>query len=162
MTSPIPAILALVSAPLVNLNGEPVPPLDASRELADLESWLCEPGRAVELHVEWAETERLQRALLRRRFDVLHYTGHGNRDALAFEDGRGGLHRLSSRNLADLVCPGGELVFRLAFLSACHSGKLAAALLQAGAPASDGPSRGCLCPRLLRRLAGRAERGRRL
>ena len=114
-----PAILALVSAPLVNLRGQPVDPLDAGRELADLEGWLREPGQAVELYVEWAETERLQRALLRRRFDVLHYTGHGNRDALAFEDGRGGLHRLSSRNLADLVCPGGELVFRLAFLSAC-------------------------------------------
>ena len=98
MTPPVPAILALVSAPLVDLNGEPVPPLDADRELADLEDWLREPGCAVELYVEWAEAERLQRALLRRRFDALHYTGHGNRDALAFEDGR-------ARELHQLVGP---------------------------------------------------------
>ena len=44
MTPPVPAILALVSAPLVDLNGEPVPPLDADRELADLEDWLREPA----------------------------------------------------------------------------------------------------------------------
>jgi tetratricopeptide (TPR) repeat protein len=134
MTPPTPAILALVSAPLVDLSGEPVPLLKADRELADLESWLCETGRTVELTVEWAETERLQRALLRRRFDVLHYTGHGSQEALAFEDGRGGLHALTADQLAALVCPSGELAFRLAFLSACHSGKLAAALLDAGVP----------------------------
>jgi hypothetical protein len=134
MTPPIPAILALVSAPLVNLNGEPVDRLDVARELNDLESWLREPGRAVELTIEWAEAERLQRALLRRRFDVLHYTGHGSPDALAFEDGRGGLHPLTAGQLAALVCPGGQLGFRLAFLSACHSGGLAAALLDAGVP----------------------------
>jgi len=132
---PKPTILALVSAPLVNLNGESVPLLDADRELADLETWLREPGRAVELHVEWAETERLQRILLRpRRFDVLHYTGHGNKETLVFEDGRGGLQALAADRLADLVCPGGQSAFRLAFLSACHSERLAEALATAGVP----------------------------
>ena len=47
MTPPIPAILALVSAPLVNLHGEPVDRLDVARELTDLESWLREPSRAI-------------------------------------------------------------------------------------------------------------------
>ena len=135
MISPTPAILTLVSAPLVDLSGEPVPLLNAERELADLESWLREPGRAVELTVEWAETERLQRALLRPcRFDVLHYTGHGSPETLAFEDGRAGLQALPADQMADLVRSGGQPAFRLAFLSACHSAGLAAALLAAGLP----------------------------
>ncbi len=133
-TASIPSILALVSAPLVDLWGEPVPHLDLARELAALEGWLGEPGRAIELEVEWAEAERLQRALLRRPFDLLHYTGHGGKGALAFEDGRGGLHRLDAAQLAALVRPGGRPAFRLAFLSACHSASLAQALLEAGLP----------------------------
>ncbi len=129
-----PAILALVSAPLVDLQGRPVDLLDVAGELDGLERWLREPGRAVDLYVEWAETDRLQRALLHRRYSVLHYTGHGHPEALAFEDGRGGLHPLPGGQLAALVCPGGELAFELAFLSACHSAGLAAALLAAGVP----------------------------
>ncbi len=134
MPTSIPAILALVSAPLVDLGGEPVDRLDMDRELAALGSWLGEPGRAVDLTVEWAETERLQRALLRRPFDLLHFTGHGGKRALAFEDGRGGLQPLTADYLTELVCPGGRPAFRLAFLSACHSGALADALLAAGVP----------------------------
>jgi len=142
MTQHGPTILALVSAPLVDLRGDAVAALDTGGELASLEGWLHEPGRAIELYVEWAETARLQRALLGRhfdrlragRFDLLHYTGHGSPDALAFEDGRGGLQFLPADHLADLICPGGQLAFRLAFLSACHSAGLAAALLDAGLP----------------------------
>ena len=51
MTHPSPTILALVSAPLVNLYGEPVDPLNTNRELAGLESWLRAPGRAKKLAV---------------------------------------------------------------------------------------------------------------
>lgn len=134
MTQPNPTILALVSAPLVDLYDEPADPLDADRELAILESWLHAAGRAVELTVEWAETARLQQALLGRRFDLLHYTGHGSPGALAFEDGRGGLHALPADHLVGLVCPGGQPAFRLAFLSTCHSARLATALLAAGVP----------------------------
>jgi predicted ATPase len=129
----IPAILALISAPLIDLH---------EGELGSLETWLGGAGRAIELHVQWAETARLQRALLGRPFgglrascfDLLHYTGHGNPQTLAFEDGRGGLQALSAEQLAALVCPGGEPAFRLAFLSACHSEGLAGALLMAGVP----------------------------
>jgi hypothetical protein len=134
MTQPVPTILALASAPLADLGRNPVPALDIRRELDDLEQWLRASGRAVELHIEWAETGRLQRALLVRRFDLLHYSGHGSTGSLAFEDGCGGLQALGTRQLADLVCPGGQPAFRLAFLSACHSGSMAQALVDVGIP----------------------------
>jgi hypothetical protein len=129
-----PRILALVSRPLVDSQGHPLDRLDLERESRQIKERLGEIECAAEIRFEIAIPENLARLLSQQEFDVLHFTGHGGRGALAFEDGRGGVYVLDPDRLEWLTAPGGRAPFRLAFLSACHSESVAQALLAVGVP----------------------------
>jgi hypothetical protein len=51
---------------------------------------------------------------------MIHYSGHGSPDILAFENGRGEVHRLEVESLRSLFSAGGVQT-KVVFVSACHS-----------------------------------------
>lgn len=70
-------------------------------------------------------------------FRVIHYTGHGYREHLAFEDGFGEMHPLHTDNLGKLVhssrlADTNEIPTKLVFLAACHSEDAGHAFAKAG------------------------------
>ena len=107
-----PRILAFVSRPLVDSQSRPLDRLDLERESAQIKERLGEIQHAVEIRFEIAIPENLARLLRQQEFDVLHFTGHGGRGALAFEDGRGGVYALDPGRLEWLAAPGGRAPFR--------------------------------------------------
>lgn len=73
-----------------------------------------------------ATIDDLRRALLRNNFDVVHFSGHGTRAGLIFEDALGSLKVPASAALAELLK---RRKVRVALLNACYSlsvGKIAA------------------------------------
>ncbi|WP_430783711.1 CHAT domain-containing protein [Actinoplanes sp. G11-F43] len=65
-----------------------------------------------------ATIDDLRRALLRRPFDIVHFSGHGTRRGLVFEDDAGQIFQPSSTALAGLFARRG---IRVAVLNACYS-----------------------------------------
>lgn len=127
-----------------------LPPLDLARERAAVESWRRTGGVEVEV-LERATLDALGERLRRRRYHVLHFTGHGDYLAgeeggvLCFERADGTAEPIDSEVLGALLgkCPS----VRLVVLNACSSGRMprregrdpyagvASALVRAGAPA---------------------------
>lgn len=73
-----------------------------------------------------ATIDDLRRALLRKPFHVVHFSGHGTQGGLVFEDAQGNLMVPQSAALADLLQRRGV---KVALLNACYSlsvGKIAA------------------------------------
>ncbi|SNR72626.1 CHAT domain-containing protein [Actinoplanes regularis] len=60
----------------------------------------------------------LRRALLNRRFDIVHFSGHGTRRGLVFEDDAGRIFQPPSSALAELFARRG---IKVAVLNACYS-----------------------------------------
>jgi tetratricopeptide (TPR) repeat protein len=87
-----------------------------------------------------AESDALLRVLNRYdrpRFRLLHFIGHGAPDGdasalLAFESRLGELRLLDGAALAPVLAPAGQPEFELAVLSACHSERVADALVALG------------------------------
>ncbi|HEY85788.1 MAG TPA: CHAT domain-containing protein, partial [Chloroflexi bacterium] len=128
-------ILTLLSDPLLNSNGVPVERLALASEIERLKSELASLNRAVELRLSVASAKNTQNALRDHGpFHILHFTGHGNQDALAFEDDRGGLLPLDPMRWQAIFAPLSQAPAQVAFLSACHSQSMAQALLDAGVP----------------------------
>ncbi|MGQ9794568.1 MAG: CHAT domain-containing protein, partial [Anaerolineae bacterium] len=127
-------ILALLSAPLVDASGNPVPQLDLEREARRVRDQLAAIERAVTLQLCIATPDNLLAALRDGPPDVLFFSGHGNMNELVFEDGRGGTYQLDAPRLQALFAPLDGPPCRVAFLSACHSASLAGALLAVGVP----------------------------
>jgi|GEM_PF-2130852 len=65
-----------------------------------------------------ATIDDLRRTLLRRTFDVVHFSGHGTRQGLVFEDASGRLLVPSSEALAELLA---RRQVKVAVLNACYS-----------------------------------------
>jgi hypothetical protein len=103
-----PSILALVSRPLVDSQGRPLDRLDLERESAQTKERLGEIQHAAEIRFEIAIPENLARLLNQQDFDILHFTGHGGRGVLAFEDGRGGVYALDPDRLEWLAASDGR------------------------------------------------------
>jgi tetratricopeptide (TPR) repeat protein len=134
MADPV-RVLALVSDPLLDPGGRPVARLSLDKEVEHIRRQLACLNRAAELRLLIATPDNLL-TILRDHgpFDVIHFTGHGNNGELAFEDGRAGALPVDPMRLQALFTPLGQPPCRVAFLSACHSESMAAALLAAGAP----------------------------
>ncbi|WP_433824961.1 CHAT domain-containing protein [Actinoplanes sp. CA-015351] len=60
----------------------------------------------------------LRRALLGKQFDIVHFSGHGTRQGLVFEDDAGQLFQPSSTALAELLA---RRKIKVAVLNACYS-----------------------------------------
>lgn len=130
-------ITVLFSAPLVFKDGSgnlrPFPKLnfDIERELI----WQCmkEASRDIELWFDNATPDRLL-AAVSKRCRCLHYSGHGHKDYLPFEDGKGGPKWLPVDEIKNLICRDGTVPFRFVFVSACFSGLAGQTFASAGVP----------------------------
>src|SRR5919108_4888127 len=104
MPEPI-RVAVLYAEPLVwkDKKGQlhPIDILDFAMERERLFDNLREAGRAVEVRVEAATAQNLS-TLVTLGCRVLHYSGHGHPDFLAFEDERGGMHALGTDMLRQL------------------------------------------------------------
>ena len=124
-----PRILCLFSAPLVGPNGTPLAALDVEQERNTLVRELSACNRKMTLRIGFATVDELAHGI-GDEFNILHLSGHGHEDFLAFEDGKGGSHRVSGEYLKKLIGAGGP--FELAIVSACHSEKIGELIVQAG------------------------------
>jgi tetratricopeptide (TPR) repeat protein len=107
--------------------------LDFRAELAVLLESFSEAGRALEFRVENATTDKL-RTFVTLGIEILHYSGHGHPDFLAFEDETASMHAVAPAALQTLLAAGGSSSIRLAFVSACHSRNTAQAFVNAEIP----------------------------
>jgi hypothetical protein len=130
-TQSTPSILVLVSRPLVDERDRPLDRLDLEGEIKLLRERLSDLDRSADVYVQFVTTDNLMRLLIPRDYDILHFSGHGGDGLLAFEDGRGTAHPVTAEDLRRLIGVASRPP-RLAFLSACHSGSLAHALITAG------------------------------
>jgi tetratricopeptide (TPR) repeat protein len=101
-------------------------PRDASR--LDYESecyqlWMAMGAEEKRLHItDDGQLETLARAMDHLRPQVLHFTGHGEPNALLFEDEEARVHRVPVRVLIDRLRLSG--LPRLTFLASCHGATL--------------------------------------
>ena len=121
------------SAPLIDSANRPIDRLDLTAEREVLRSALDDAGLSVNVWFGPATVDRLQEEVSRGT-SILHYSGHGHPDCLAFETDRGLLHPLETDTLARLIRAGGAPTVRLAVVSACHSRKAGEAFVRAGVP----------------------------
>lgn len=108
---PTPQRLAvLFAAPLARRDESgnllPVDLLDFEAERQLLLDTFNEAGRLVEIRIE-AATADLFQTLLTLGCRAVHYSGHGNRDFLAFENGQGEAHLLDANQLKQLLASAG-------------------------------------------------------
>src|SRR3972149_5691329 len=126
-------ILALLSEPLVDADGDPIPRLDLHAAAERVRQQLGAIDRAATLRFVPAIPNDVLNALRDfGPFDLLHFYGHGDKGVLAFEDGRGGIMPINQTHLHSLFAPGGRPAPPVALVSACHSGSMAEALFAAG------------------------------
>lgn len=132
-----PDLVLFYSAPLVWFDkdgqAQPIDSLDFSTERDCLFDSFHEAGRALKVRVAPATADNF-RTLVTLGCRVLHYSGHGHPDFLAFEDGKGGMHGLDAPHLKNLFAAGGARGVQCIFVSACHSRKAGEAFVTAGVP----------------------------
>ena len=112
---------------------KPLNRLDFKTERNWLFDSFQESGRAVQVRIESALPKNLSTLVL-KDYSALHYSGHGHPLFLAFEDGRGGLHEMTTDHLKTLVGAGGPNGLKFVFVSACHSMLTGQAFVDAGVP----------------------------
>lgn len=125
-------ITVLFSNPLVWMDKDGLHPISETPNFEEernmLVQCLREAKRDISLTFDVATDDRLHAAST-RRCGCLHFSGHGCPQALLFEDGLGGAHFLEEDQLRDRVH---AEPFKFVFVSACHSGLIAKALVKAG------------------------------
>lgn len=126
-----PKILYLFSAPLVAPDGSPLDALDMKIERNALMRELSACKKRISLRIGHATVSELARSIA-EGFNILFVSSHGHGKFLLFEDGKGGSQLITGDYLKRFICMGGP--FELAIVSACHSEKIAALLVEAGIP----------------------------
>lgn len=106
--------------------------LDTKQELEALRKILLSANRRVHLRTEIATAQNL-RTLLTMGSVMIHYSGHGTCDALAFENQRGELHKLDAESLK-LLFQAGSVETKITFVSACYSEEVGRKFADAGIP----------------------------
>ena len=126
-----PKILYLYSAPLVAPDGSPLDVLDMKAERDALVRELTACGKSVFIRTGVATVDELARSIA-EKFTILYVSSHGQEEFLLFEDGKGGSQPVTGGYLKRLLSAGEP--FDLAVVSACHSEKIGALLVEAGIP----------------------------
>jgi CHAT domain-containing protein len=129
MSNFIPKILVLFSSPLVDENNSPINTLDIQAEREAIVKELSECNRQITLKFDFATVDTLS-SLMKEHFDILHFSGHGSKEYLAFEDGEGGCQPVDGNLLSKIIGIGSP--FNLAIISACYSESLAKMVNKAG------------------------------
>ena len=86
--------------------------LDFDLERMLVEQVIRRSNRKIELMFEYASTKTL-RNMVTLGHRALHFSGHGFKDSLAFEDEHGGLHMVVVNQLRHLCAAGGKKVAKL-------------------------------------------------
>lgn len=124
----------LFSAPLAwrDVNGHlhAIEMLEFEMERELLVQSFREAGSQVLPTFDFATTERLRTAVT-LGCRALHYSGHGHKNRLTFEDGNGGL-QFVSLDLLQSLCGAGEHRLEFVFVSACFSRLAGQAFAEAG------------------------------
>jgi len=137
-------LVYLQSWPLIGQNtasdsivpGDPIiiKRLDFEAELEILEKSLTDSKKAIKVIKDVATSDNL-RFRITEGCTALHYTGHGLRGCLAFEDGNGKMHGIDADTLKHLVSAGGGgKRVKFVLVSACHSEDAGEAFVNAGVP----------------------------
>ncbi|KAL3923598.1 MAG: hypothetical protein SGILL_001568 [Bacillariaceae sp.] len=133
-------LVVFQSAPLVYraLNNDIIPmdQLDFNNESSLLHGALGdakEVGCTIDVVLETGSPDRLQAFMAQRMSSVLHYSGHGTNQYMAWEDERGKLEMLTEEKLKRQIEGIGSFL-KCAFISACHSAWVAEAFVKAGVP----------------------------
>ncbi|MCP4348145.1 MAG: tetratricopeptide repeat protein [Desulfobacterales bacterium] len=121
----------LYSAPLITPEGQPIDVLNFEKEKQALKHSFDDSGIAFEVFFGSANADNL-REQINLGSQILHYSGHGHPDFLAFEGENGIAHPLDTDSLKNLIAAGGNSPLRLVFVSACHSRKAGEAFAEAG------------------------------
>jgi len=132
-------LFVLFSAPLCWRDGDskllPLDRLDHEAEKELLLQSLAEAhvavGSAPGIHFDFGTSDSLMSALTRRPA-ALHWSGHGTPDYVAFEDGKGGMHAVSTEQLASICASARHDDLKLVVVSACSSRAVAEAFVNAG------------------------------
>lgn len=123
-----PKILYLFSAPLVDMNGNPLDTLDINAEKEAIVRALTACKKEMLLRIGYATIDEFAKSI-EDKFNILHVSCHGYEDFLLFEDGKGGSQPVTGDYLKRFICMG---AFELAIVSACYSEKIAELLIKAG------------------------------
>lgn len=122
-------ILCLFSSPLIDEDGDPVDLLDIVSEKEAILNELSASNRTVTIRIGFATTQTLAHGI-RDGFNILHFSGHGNKQYLIFEDGKGGCHLVKGAYLKKLIGVAGP--FDVAMISSCFSEPIARMVQKAG------------------------------
>lgn len=128
------------SSPLVfkdkNNDIQPLPRVDFNQE----SHMLCEAlkdaekiGCTIDVVFETASLDRLNAFLAKGISQVMHFSGHGHPNYIAFEDERGALEMVDSEALKRMVSAVDDGLL-VVFISACHSEWVGSAFVDAGVP----------------------------
>lgn len=129
----------LFAAPLwgnlgVKLQETIIKPLDFQKEQKDLFETLSNSEKALRLKIEVATQDKLI-ALTLMGLRALHFSGHGQENMLAFENGLGKVHCMTPADILNLLSVGGQNAgIEFVFVSACNSENVGKAFVQAGVP----------------------------
>lgn len=122
----------LYASPLIDSTGAELPLLDTQQEVAILRECLRDAKRRIYFKVDVATPQNL-RTIATLGAVMIHYSGHGFPGILAFENGRGEVHRLDAESLKTLFAAGGVQT-KIVFVSACHSEAAGRKFVEAGVP----------------------------
>ena len=121
-------IAHLAAAPLVagtstSESRHPLDQLDISSERRMLQAAIRESRREVSIRFDTATSDNLIRAVHTHGARALHYSGHGVKGSLVFEDAYMRAHFMQNEALGALLRAGGRTstALRFVFVSACHS-----------------------------------------
>ena len=127
-------LTVLQAAPLTGRGADgksqPLPLLNLPAERTALLKALRETQRELSVHFAPATTDALRMAITRGT-QVLHWSGHGEENYVAFEDGGGGAQEVTPQLLAS-TCDMALSPLKLVFVCACHSQTAALAFVRAG------------------------------
>ena len=119
------------STPLVDEEKNALSMIDISRERRELED-IYEDSNArcqIKFVSSVATSSSFAKVLSVYRPNVLHFSGHGDRDGYCvFENEMGAVRRIGAKELSELILQVGPI--ELVFLSSCYSEKLAQELIQ--------------------------------
>jgi formylglycine-generating enzyme required for sulfatase activity len=132
-------ILILISAPLLDSDGQPVVALSVQQEVDEIYEALADLDLNLEIVVKIATVETLNDVFSDRRSPlVIHFIGHGMTGAdgvaLVLEDNVGIAQPFKSLDFRSLFRGLDQPPCQVAFLNACHSAGLADELLNAEVP----------------------------
>lgn len=111
-----------------------LPILDWRREYDKIRGAIQEARRKISLSRDVCTVDSFRRTLTLGT-KVLHYIGHGAADYLPFENGRGGVHAVTSNKITSLLTAGNASShLKLVFVNSCLSRAAGATFIAAGVP----------------------------